>query len=153
MHSSDNSLSEVSFQWKFEFKLFPRKLFNIKFSGLLNQWWLTCAASFLWSIWLARNELVFNKKRLSFDEIMFLATLHSFYWVKASKEGCIVIESQWWSNPRLCVPCLKGVGPRFGIVWHAPPCGVIKFTVDGAACGKSGPAGCGGVLRDHSGKF
>ncbi|MBA0833248.1 hypothetical protein Goarm_017573 [Gossypium armourianum] len=84
---------------------------------------------------------------------MFLAKLHSFYWVKTSKEGCVVIEFQWWSNPRLCVPCSKGVGPRLGIVWHAPPCGVIKFTVDGAARGKSGPAGCGGVLRDHSGKI
>ncbi|MBA0591297.1 hypothetical protein Gorai_019975 [Gossypium raimondii] len=90
---------------------------------------------------------------------MFLANLHSFYWVKTSKEGCVVIESQWWpnprcvviesqwwSNPRLCVPCSKGLGPRLGIVWHAPPCGVIKFTVDGAARGKSGPACCGGVL-------
>ncbi|MBA0654683.1 hypothetical protein Goklo_021635 [Gossypium klotzschianum] len=84
---------------------------------------------------------------------MFLAKLHSFYRVKTSKEGCVVIEFQWWSNPRLCVPCLKGVGPRLGIVWHAPPCGVIKFTVDGAARGKSGTAGCGWVLRDHSGKI
>ncbi|TYG78873.1 hypothetical protein ES288_D02G096000v1 [Gossypium darwinii] len=71
----------------------------------------------------------------------------------ASKEGCIVIESQWWWNPRLCLPCSKGVGPRLGIVWHAPPCGVIKFNVNGVACGKSGPVGCGGVLRDHSGKI
>ncbi|MBA0797920.1 hypothetical protein Gohar_008570 [Gossypium harknessii] len=81
---------------------------------------------------------------------MFLAKLRSLYWVKAIKEGCTVIESQWWWNPRLGLPCSKGVGPRLGIVWHAPPCGVIKFNVNGVACGKSGPVGCGGVLRDHS---
>ncbi|MFQ6635590.1 hypothetical protein Gotur_011212 [Gossypium turneri] len=77
----------------------------------------------------------------------------SVHLVGSQRARCVVIESQWWSNPRLCVLCSKGVGPRLGIVWHAPPCGVIKFTVDGAARGKSGPAGCGGVLRDHSGKI
>ncbi|MBA0647942.1 hypothetical protein Goklo_015745, partial [Gossypium klotzschianum] len=66
---------------------------------------------------------------------MFLAKLRSLYWVKVSKEGCTVIESQWWWNPRLCLPCSKG------------------FNVNGVACGKSGPVGCGGVLRDHSGKI
>ncbi|KAG4123111.1 hypothetical protein ERO13_D11G307850v2, partial [Gossypium hirsutum] len=89
---------------------------------LLKQWWFICAASFLWSIWLARNELVFNKKRLSIDEILFLAKLRSLFFVKSSKEGWIVIESQWWLNPRLCVPCSKGVGPRLGTVWPSPPC-------------------------------
>ncbi|MBA0639823.1 hypothetical protein Goklo_022829, partial [Gossypium klotzschianum] len=74
-------------------------------------------------------------KRLSIDEIVFLAKLRSLYWVKASKEGCIVIESQWWSNPRLCVRCSK------------------QSNVDGAAREKPWPAGCGGVLRDHSGKI
>lgn len=32
-----------------------------------------------------------------------------------------------------------------------PPSGTLKFNVDGASRGKSGPAGIGGVLRDHSG--
>ena len=33
-----------------------------------------------------------------------------------------------------------------------PLVGSLKFNVDGAARGKPGPAGCGGVLRDANGK-
>lgn len=46
-----------------------------------------------------------------------------------------------------------GGGPRLGIVWHATPCGVIKSNVDGAGREKQGPAGSGGVLRDHCSKI
>ncbi|MBA0654682.1 hypothetical protein Goklo_021635 [Gossypium klotzschianum] len=53
---------------------------------------------------------------------MFLAKLHSFYRVKTSKEGCVVIEFQWWSNPRLCVPCLKQVYRRWSSAWKIGDC-------------------------------
>lgn len=37
--------------------------------------------------------------------------------------------------------------------WAPPPSGTLKFNVDGASRGKSGLAGIGGVLRDHSGSI
>ncbi|XVF54365.1 hypothetical protein PTKIN_Ptkin05aG0175600 [Pterospermum kingtungense] len=36
--------------------------------------------------------------------------------------------------------------------WSCPPQGYLKFNVDGSSLGKPGPAGIGGVLRDHRGK-
>ena len=38
------------------------------------------------------------------------------------------------------------------VVWKNPEIGFMKFNVDGAARGKPGPAGIGGVLRDVDGK-
>lgn len=38
-------------------------------------------------------------------------------------------------------------------MWSPPPCGVLKFNMDGAARGKPGPAGIGGVLRNHLGSI
>ena len=35
--------------------------------------------------------------------------------------------------------------------WQPPPLGVLKWNVDGSSLGKPGPAGAGGVLRDHFG--
>ncbi|EOY25663.1 Uncharacterized protein TCM_027046 [Theobroma cacao] len=40
---------------------------------------------------------------------------------------------------------------RVGTSWSPPPTGEFKFNVDDLAKGKSGPAGCGGVLRDSEG--
>ncbi|KAK8491723.1 hypothetical protein V6N12_058026 [Hibiscus sabdariffa] len=39
-----------------------------------------------------------------------------------------------------------------GIFWEAPIEGAVKFNVDAAVNGVVGPAGIGGVLKDHTGK-
>ncbi|KAL4281573.1 hypothetical protein GQ457_03G012910 [Hibiscus cannabinus] len=39
-----------------------------------------------------------------------------------------------------------------GVVWIPPVARALKFNVDGAAHGKPGAAGCGGVLRDSDGR-
>lgn len=51
--------------------------------------------------------------------------------------------------------CMKGIGrvSRRLVKWAAPPLGSCKFNVDGAARGKPGPAGIGGVLHDDRGNM
>ena len=54
-------------------------------------------------------------------------------------------------NWKACMSC----GPskdRKVVGWCPPPSGWIKFNVDGAAKGKPGPAGIGGVLRNDKGE-
>ena len=50
--------------------------------------------------------------------------------------------------------CLKmGAMEKKSILsWCSPPCGVLKFNVDGVTNGKPGLAGIGGVLRNHKGE-
>ena len=38
---------------------------------------------------------------------------------------------------------------RKKVTWSPPLSGCLKFNVDEAACGKPGPAGIGGVPRNH----
>ncbi|XVE67036.1 hypothetical protein DITRI_Ditri08aG0128000 [Diplodiscus trichospermus] len=45
----------------------------------------------------------------------------------------------------------KATKKRPFIEWSKPVSGEMKFNVDGASIGKPGPAGIGGVLRDHMG--
>lgn len=50
--------------------------------------------------------------------------------------------------------CMK-CGPskvRKSVSWVPPLPGSLKFNVDGAARGKPGPAGIGGVLRNYKGE-
>ena len=50
--------------------------------------------------------------------------------------------------------CLKmGVAKKKDLVpWHSPPCGVLKFNVNGVSKRKPGLASIGGVLRNHKGE-
>ncbi|KAL4291112.1 hypothetical protein GQ457_14G017520 [Hibiscus cannabinus] len=107
------------------------------FSGYLRHWWLIGCVAVLWSLWLARNEAIFNSKVVSFSEICFLLKFCAFHW--------------WWACPLDCsFPSPARVG-CVGVEWIPPVRGARKFNVDGSARGKPGPAGCGGVLRDASG--
>ena len=48
---------------------------------------------------------------------------------------------------------MKKDNPRLTTRWKAPPIGWIKGNFDGAAKGNMGRAGCGRVLRDHTGNI
>ncbi|XVF03763.1 hypothetical protein REPUB_Repub05bG0021200 [Reevesia pubescens] len=87
---------------------------------------MSCVAA-LWYVWLARNEMVFERKSWEVDDILFLVKIQSLFWIKAIAEGGCVVESAWWGNPVFCYFDL----PRFK--------------------GKPGSAGCGWVLRDANG--
>ena len=54
-------------------------------------------------------------------------------------------------NWRVCLT--MGISKKkMKVSWCSPTIGVLKFNVDGAAQGKLGLAGIGGVLRNHQGK-
>ncbi|KAL4368431.1 hypothetical protein GQ457_05G036100 [Hibiscus cannabinus] len=85
-------------------------------------WWLVGCAAVLWTLWLARNEVIFRGKSLELVELCFLVKLRSFFWVKADALDCFFDEAQWWCCPLDC-----------------------SFPV------AAGAGGCGGVLRDGDG--
>ncbi|KAL4378031.1 hypothetical protein GQ457_02G027360 [Hibiscus cannabinus] len=125
--------------------------FGSFFSGFHRQWWLVGCAAVLWTLWLARNEVIFRGKSLELVELCCLVKLRSFFWVKADALDCFFDEAQWWCCPLDCSFPIAGRAVRHGIEWSPPLAGFWKFNVDGSARGKPGPAGCGGVLRDGDG--
>ena len=53
--------------------------FDVNFKGVLESWWCACCAAALWSIWLARNEAMFDKKIWNVDEIFLLIKSRSVF--------------------------------------------------------------------------
>ncbi|KAK8567140.1 hypothetical protein V6N13_005052 [Hibiscus sabdariffa] len=65
------------------------------FMGSLRQWWTTTVAALLWSLWLCRNEVVFNNK-----------------WLPKTESLCVVLDGRARVRDEVCwvapwVGCLK----------------------------------------------
>ncbi|XWS68843.1 hypothetical protein CRYUN_Cryun04dG0127700 [Craigia yunnanensis] len=73
----------------------------------------------VWSIWLMRNDMVYNNK--DFD-IRY---------------------------PNLINILLRDKSVKVVTMWIPPPYGCMKFNVDGFSKDKSGPVGIGGILGDN----
>ncbi|KAJ4845956.1 hypothetical protein Tsubulata_029202 [Turnera subulata] len=58
--------------------------------------WMTLGYSMLWSLWLAKNSLVFESKTLYGDALFDLVLTRAFWWIKVSHPlfpypmGCIL---------------------------------------------------------------
>ncbi|KAE8716946.1 Alpha-galactosidase [Hibiscus syriacus] len=82
----------------------------------------------IWLLWLHRNELVFNGKKLDVKQVLFSVKVRVVCWLEAKFQ-----RLNWWH--------LLGA--------HPPP-GSLKFNVDGAVRSDGGVGGIRGVLRNNS---
>ncbi|KAK8661897.1 hypothetical protein V6N13_091485 [Hibiscus sabdariffa] len=73
------------------------------FTGIERTLWLIAFAAALWSIWLARNELVFNDKSLPATDILFYSRIRALMWSKVAVEASFTNEVEWWTNPTGCL--------------------------------------------------
>ncbi|XVF77054.1 hypothetical protein PTKIN_Ptkin14bG0009100 [Pterospermum kingtungense] len=103
----------------------------------------------LWSLWMARNDWVFNGKMIEIRPLFDLCKLRVSHWAKAKwpviKEGVIDIMRVPWG---ISIPGSEKA-LRDPSSWDPPPLGYFKFNVDGTALGQPGQAGVGGLLRNH----
>ncbi|KAL4297813.1 hypothetical protein GQ457_12G010130 [Hibiscus cannabinus] len=109
------------------------------------QWWLVGCAEVFWSLWLARNKVIFQGKEWELVDLCFLVKLRSFYWVKADALNCFLEESQWWCCPLDCIFPVAAKAVWRGVEWCPP--------FAGSGWGKPSMAGCGGVLRYGEGRI
>lgn len=85
------------------------------FKSLLEEWpflrissdkviWELIPCSVSWSIWLARNDVVFNQKEFVFDAIWDIHLLRIMWWIKAWWKECPYSVT---NSPRkkLCLVC------------------------------------------------
>lgn len=63
------------------------------------------------------------------------------------------VEIQWKISFGIAKTLKKDKSDREGGFWYSPHPSWHKINFDGLAKGNPGPVGCGGVLRDHNGRF
>ena len=54
---------------------------SVPFNGNGKKRWMAMCGATLWTIWLARNESIFNGKEWKGEEVVFLCKLRAFYWI------------------------------------------------------------------------
>ncbi|XVF54250.1 hypothetical protein PTKIN_Ptkin05aG0165200 [Pterospermum kingtungense] len=117
-------------------------------AGMCKKIWNMLFYVYIWTIWVVRNDVVFNGGLCVLDRIVDSATLKVAFWSKANwpciPQGLMEI----YRCPSLIsIPGSANV-KRKQVSWVCPPLGSLKFNIDGAASGQPGPAGIGGILRD-----
>ncbi|KAG8473851.1 hypothetical protein CXB51_036041 [Gossypium anomalum] len=121
---------------------------NVSYKGVVKSLWLISVSAVCWSVWLARNELVFEKRWPKMSNLVFLTKIRALMWIRAVYNELKVDEKIWWICP---VRSWSG-GKKFGSggnFWCPPYFGGVKFNVSGVE--SEGVAGCGGVLRNSEG--
>ncbi|MFQ6619102.1 hypothetical protein Gotur_000946 [Gossypium turneri] len=64
------------------FKEFYSLCFNVKLHGTSKSLWLIAIAASCWSVWLATNKMVFERKVLSMDTLKFHSKMRALLWSK-----------------------------------------------------------------------
>ncbi|GKV25593.1 hypothetical protein SLEP1_g35004 [Rubroshorea leprosula] len=91
-------------------KVFQQHPSALKVAGLKEGWrciWFVV----VWSLWLARNDCIFNGKEADKGRLLELVQLRSFSWLKGRKKGCLFPLSDWIQDP---ASCLRGAAANNG---------------------------------------
>ncbi|GLU02749.1 hypothetical protein SLE2022_199870 [Rubroshorea leprosula] len=66
--------------------------------------WDCIWSSIVWTVWLARNQKIFQGKEINREKMLELIQLKSFQWITTKKERYAFSLTDWFLNP---VACLK----------------------------------------------
>ena len=110
--------------------------------------WNMSFFAIIWSIWLSRNDMVFNGIDFDFLQITDTIKFRLAIWLKAKWPDCPNTISDIVSLPCAIQVSFKVKIVTNATIWKCPPLDSLKFNVDGSARGKPGPAGIGGLLKD-----
>ncbi|KAE8712121.1 hypothetical protein F3Y22_tig00110264pilonHSYRG00352 [Hibiscus syriacus] len=115
--------------------------------------WGIIPQAVIWSVWLHRNDLVFNGKKPDVRQIKFAAKVRVVCWLEAKFKGAPFTKEDFLADlSRATDTILK----KMGLVlcsWSPPPVGTFKFNVDGAFKADESVGGIGGILRNDAGKL
>ncbi|GKV51343.1 hypothetical protein SLEP1_g58010 [Rubroshorea leprosula] len=64
----------------------------------------------IWSIWLSRNQKIFQDKEINLGKLFELIQLRSFLWIKATNDRYAFSLTDWLINPIICLKVTNGSG-------------------------------------------
>ncbi|XP_057426328.1 uncharacterized protein LOC130719736 [Lotus japonicus] len=135
-----SSLDELSSQWEF------------LAAGSDPLLWNLIPYSIVWTIWLGRNDLLFQGRDFSPLKLWEMLNLRIGWWVKSIWKRCPYDAQQFAEN--FCHIRVERNTPRpRNMRWVPPSAGILKYNVDGASQGNPGRCGIGGVLRNSDRKI
>lgn len=102
--------------------------------------WPARFAIHVWWIWRWQNDAIFRDKRLTIDQ--------KIQWLKQTEHEI----TKAFSKPQV-VGTGTGHHVEETVQWKKPPLGWIKLNVDGSCVQATGVAACGGLIRDHQGRW
>ncbi|XVE86795.1 hypothetical protein DITRI_Ditri18aG0062800 [Diplodiscus trichospermus] len=112
--------------------------------------WKLALFAIIWTVWMTRNDLVFNNRQADLEQTIDLSKLRLAHWVKAKWPQ---IHMSWLDMirfPNLIQIPAKKSSIRNAISWSCPDKGVLKFNVDGSVIENPGLAEIGYII-DHFG--
>ena len=111
--------------------------------GLLP--WRLIPFTILWEVWKERNERIFRNSTSSLEGLVSKVIFSIAKWALVRKD---------FRNLNVLHACMGCGAPKVkkSIFWIPPLTGILKFNVNGAARGKLGLAGIGGVLLNDKGE-
>ncbi|GMJ07030.1 hypothetical protein HRI_004372200 [Hibiscus trionum] len=112
--------------------------------------WVISFFAFCWSIWLFRNDLIFNNSRMTADQLFAVAQIKTFKWCNYNWPKSFFSESYFLANPAGSF-CPIAKAKRYSDSSFDLPNADYTFFVDGAVNGSFGEAGIGGLCRDNNG--
>lgn len=122
--------------------------YNMKLVGIRKSLWLISISTACWTVWLVRNGLVFERKMMTMETLIFQSKMRALLWIRSVYDGLLMQESSWRICSNRCgIDTIKSRSSSS--IWCPPSEGCLKFNVCGIANDDS--AGCGGVLRDMEG--
>ncbi|KAK9041427.1 hypothetical protein V6N11_016529 [Hibiscus sabdariffa] len=118
----------------------------------LNSTWQFIPFVVFWTIWLYRNDVVFNKNIPDSSQIFSLAKIRLAKWFKAKFPLMAVSVDDLVANPSIADFLDKNrVTPVVIVAWEAPPLGYLKLNVDGAMLRDGSKGGIGGIFKNGEG--
>ncbi|GKV33856.1 hypothetical protein SLEP1_g42305 [Rubroshorea leprosula] len=74
----------------------------------IKEGWDCIWNALVWSMWLARNQKIFQQSEQKKEKILELIQLRAFLWVKARKARCTFTIYDWLNNPTACLTVNSG---------------------------------------------
>ncbi|KAG4177224.1 hypothetical protein ERO13_A11G286682v2 [Gossypium hirsutum] len=72
---------------------------NVQMAGFRKRLWLIAIAATCWTIWLARNGLKIDNRRVCMENLMFLTKMRALLWIRSIHDEIMLKEDLWWISP------------------------------------------------------